>query len=139
VEETLKQISLALRECGEFAQDYGIDIWLEVHGRGTSNLRRIRNIMETTNHESVGVCWNSNLTDVEKGSVKANFALVKDWIRNMHINELYLESYPWRELFILLKESRYRGYTLAEIPNSPEPERLMRYYRALWLELTRNP
>ena len=91
------------------------------------------------NHESVGVCWNSNLTDVEKGSVKANFALVKDWIRNVHINELYLESYPWRELFTLLQESGYRGYTLAEIPSSPEPERLMRYYRALWLELTRNP
>ena len=139
VEKTLKQIGLALLECGEFAKDYGMGVWLEVHGRGTNDPRCIRSIMETANHESVGVCWNSNLADVENGSVKANFTLLKDWIRNVHINELYLESYPWRELFILLKESGYRGYTLAEIPSNPEPERLMRYYRALWLELTRNP
>jgi len=139
VEKTLKQIGLALLECGEFAKDYGMGVWLEVHGRGTNDPRCIRSIMETANHESVGVCWNSNLADVENGSVKANFTLLKDWIRNVHINELYLESYPWRELFTLLKESGYRGYTLAEIPSNPEPERLMRYYRALWLELTRNP
>ena len=25
------------------------------------------------------------------------------------------------------------GYTLAEIPESPDPERVLRYFRALWL------
>jgi len=41
-------------------------------------------------------------------------------------------EYPWQELFRLLREDGYRGYTLAEIAQSPEPERLMGYYKALW-------
>ena len=47
----------------------------------------------------------------------------------MHINELHKAEYPWRELFGLLKAEGYEGYTLAEIPDSPEPERLLRYYQ----------
>ncbi|MCD6469578.1 sugar phosphate isomerase/epimerase [Candidatus Bathyarchaeota archaeon] len=137
VEVTLEQIGLALRECGEFAENYGIEVWLEVHGRGTSDLRYIKRIMEIASHKNVGVCWNSNKTDIVDGSIKETFNLVKDWIRSVHIHELYDESYPWRELFILLKEINYDRYCLAEIPESPEPERLMRYYRALFRELTR--
>jgi len=30
----------------------------------------------------VGVCWNSNPTDVVDGSVKASFELLRPWIRN---------------------------------------------------------
>jgi hypothetical protein len=60
---------------------------------------------------------------------------VKHKIGLVHINELHKAEYPWRELFGLLKDEGYEGYTLAEIPASPEPERLLRYYRALWRAL----
>jgi len=93
--------------------------------------------MEIANHKNVFVCWNSNLTDVdEKGSVKSNFDLVKDKIHLVHINELYREDYPWQELFSLLEEEGYKGFCLAEIPESCEPERLMKYYRALFKAYT---
>lgn len=137
VEVTLRQIGLALRECGEFAENYGIEIWLEVHGRGTSDLKYIKQIMEVASHKNVGVCWNSNETDIINGSIRETFNLVKGWIRSVHIHELYDESYPWRELFTLLKEINYNRYCLAEIPESLEPERLMHYYRALFKELAR--
>lgn len=137
VDRTLEQIGLSLRECGEFAEDYGVEIWLEVHGRGTSDLRLIRRIMEIADHKNVGVCWNSNPTDVIDGSVKETFGLVENWIRSVHICELYDKSYPWRELFSLLKDIGYARYCLAEIPESKEPERLMRYYSALFEELTK--
>jgi len=136
VSKTLEQIGLSLRQCGEYAQDHSVEIWLEVHGEGTSDLRHIKKIMEIADHRNVGVCWNSNPTDVINGSVKETFSLVKDWIRSVHINELW-NDYPWRELFNCLKDIRYDRYCLAEIPESPEPERLMRYYRALFKELTR--
>ena len=42
-------------------------------------------------------------------------------------------TYPWRELFALLPPSSYEGYTLAEIPESTDPERVLRYFKALWL------
>ena len=132
VENTLAQIGLALRECGEFANNLGVQIRLEVHGRETSHPPHIRTIMEIADHENVYVCWNSNPGEVEDGSVKNNFNLVKEWIQLVHINELHRREYPWRELFTLLHASGYKGYTLAEIPESSDPVRLMNYYRALW-------
>ena len=132
---TLEQIGDSLRECGEFAKNLGVQIRLEVHGRQTSHLPHIRTIMEIADHENVSVCWNSNPGEVVDGSVKSNFDLVKDWIRLVHINELHRREYPWRELFSLLKDSSYDGYCLAEIPGSPDPERVMNYYRALWTAL----
>jgi len=137
VAHTLKQIGYSLRECGDYAEDYGVEVWLEVHGKGTSDLRYIKRIMEITDHKNVGVCWNSNETDVINGSIKETFNLVKKWIRSVHIRELYDKTYPWRELFNLLKISGYNRYCLAEIPESREPNRLMRYYRALFEELTK--
>ena len=137
VERTLHQIGHSLRECGEFAKNHDLEIWLEVHGKGTTDLRLIRRIMEIADHGSVGVCWNSNSTDVANRSVKESFSLVEKWIRPVHIRELWDKSYPWRELFTLLEAAGYSRYCLAEIPASPEPERLMHYYHALFEELAR--
>ena len=136
VEQTLDQIGHALRECGEFAEGYPVSLWLEPHGPGTTHPPYIRRIMEVADHPKVGVCWNSNPADVVDGSVREYFTLLQPWIRSVHITELW-NSYPWREFFSLLRQSGYDGYCLTEIPDSPEPERLMRYYAALWRELNR--
>lgn len=133
-EKTLRQIGEALRVCGDLGQRYGVEVWLEVHGRGTQDPPNMRAIMDVADHPAVGVCWNSNPTDVVNGSVKQSFELLKRWIRNCHIVELH-SSYPYRELFALLRAMDYQRFTLAEISESCEPERLMRYYRALWREL----
>ena len=134
-ETTLEQIGNSLRECGEFAKNLGVQIRLEVHGRQTSHLPHVRTIMEIADHDNVSVCWNSNPGEVEDGSVKSNLDLVKDWLGLVHMNELHRQEYPWRELFSLLKKSKYDGYCLAEIPGSSDPERVMNYYRALWTAL----
>ncbi len=132
VETTLEQIGLALRECGQAAADVGVQIRLEVHGRETSNPKHMRTIIDHADHDNVTICWNSNPAEVIDGSVKENFDLLKHKLGLVHINELHRAEYPWRELFSLLKAEGYTGYTLAEIPDSPEPERLLRYYKALW-------
>jgi hypothetical protein len=46
---------------------------------------------------------------------------------------LFHADYPWRRLFQRLSASGYQGYCLAEIPESPDPLRVLRYFRALWL------
>ena len=97
----------------------------------------VRRMMEVADHSSVGICWNSNPEDVEGGSVRNSFDLLKPWLRSVHINELWNNEYPWRELFSLLKNSEYNRYTLAEIDGTSDPLRLMHYYRALWIELGR--
>ncbi|HEX4951201.1 MAG TPA: TIM barrel protein [Blastocatellia bacterium] len=136
-EKTLTQIGKSLRECGEFAQKSGIEIWVEVHGAESQAPWRMRKMMEIADHPQVGICWNSNPPDVENGSVKKSFELLKPWLHNAHINELWKTEYPWRELFSLMKQAQYNRYCLIEIADNPDPLRLMRYYRALWLELCR--
>src|SRR4051794_28456560 len=45
VARTLDQIGRSLATCGSAAADNGIEIWLEVHGRGTEEPANIRTIM----------------------------------------------------------------------------------------------
>jgi sugar phosphate isomerase/epimerase len=133
VEKTLEQIGRSLRELGEFGEGYGVAIRLEVHGPGTSLLPNIRKIMDVANHRQVGVCWNSNPSDLDGEGFDYNFNLVKDKIFSVHMRDLYLEDYPFRRLMTRLNEIGFAGFCLAEIPASADPVRLMKYYRALWL------
>lgn len=133
VEKTLAQIGQSLLELGAFAKDLGQTLRLEVHGSGTSQLPHIRTIMDHARHPNVGVCWNSNQSDLDGAGFDANFDLLKDRIVSVHLRDLYLEEYPWRRLFARLIESGFRGYTMAEIPESPDGARVMRYFRGLWL------
>ena len=133
VETTLEQIGESLRELGEFGAGYGQRIRLEVHGKGTSLLPNIERILDAADHPNVGVCWNCNPTDLADGGFDANFDLVKDKIVEVHMRDLFLEDYPWRRLFERLNGIGYSGFCLAEIPESTDPVRVMKYYRALFL------
>ena len=132
-EKTLEQIGRALRELGEFGDGHGVTIRLEVHGSGTSLLPNIKTIMDVASHKNVGVCWNSNPTDLEGEGFDYNFNLVKDKIIAVHMRDLFLEDYPFRKLLTRLNETGFGGYCLAEIPQSADPVRVMKYHRALWL------
>jgi len=132
-EKTLEQIGKALRECGAFAADHGVKIQLEVHGETTSRLPRIRKILDYgDNHPSVRVCWNSNQTDLLDGGFAANFQLVRNQIGQVHMRDLFLEEYPWRDLLTALTDMRFDGYCFAEIPESADPLRVLRYFRGLF-------
>ena len=135
-ETTIANIGAALRELGEYAKGRGVEIWLEVHGKDTSSPPVCAAIMKATNHPAVGLCWNSNPGDVIDGSVRQSFELLRPWIKSCHINEL-VSGYPYRELFALLRKAGYDRYTLAECQESKEPERFLKYYKALWTELSR--
>jgi sugar phosphate isomerase/epimerase len=135
-EKTIAQIGASLRELGQYGMGKGVEIWMEVHGRETQVPSVSAAIMKAANHPQVGVCWNSNPTDIVGGSIKPSFDLLRPWIKSVHINEL-AGPYPYRELFQLLRASRYDRYTLCEAQESKEPERFLRWYAALWKELAR--
>jgi hypothetical protein len=136
-EVTIQRIGECLRELGDYGAGRGVEMWMEVHGRATQNPPVSAAIMKAAKHPQVGLCWNSNPTDVVKGTVKQSFDLLRPWIKNVHINELANPAYPWRELFTLLRQSNYERYTLMEAQESKEPERFLMWYRALWRELNR--
>jgi sugar phosphate isomerase/epimerase len=144
VEKTLEQIGQALVPCGRAAADAGVEIWVEVHGRGTAHPPHMKAIMEHCGHPKVGLTWNSNPQDVKGGSVAEYFKLLWPWIRSCHINELYKDAagvYPYRELFRLFRAHGYDRATLCEVGRSVPDEaagaEVLRYYKALWTELNR--
>lgn len=135
LDATIERIGAGLHEVGEYGKSKGIEVWMEVHGGTTQEPKNAHAILKAANHPNVGACWNSNPTDVVNGSVKPSFDLLGPYVRSAHINEL-TSNYPWRELFQLLRASGYQRYTLCECAESREPERFLRYYRALWEQLT---
>jgi sugar phosphate isomerase/epimerase len=135
-EKTLEQIGRALAECGAFAKEHGVEIWVEVHGDGTRIPARMRRIMDVCGHPSVGITWNSNDTDVENGSVREAFELLRPFIRCCHITDLQ-SAYPWRELLSLLERSGFDGFALCEHPQSVPPAdgaAWLKEYRRRWEE-----
>lgn len=132
-QKTLEQIGRALKECGDAARDQGVLIQLEVHGEGTSRLPNIRKILDHGgNHPAVKVCWNSNPTDLLDGGFDSNFTLVRNQIGQVHMRDLF-EEYPWRDLIRSLHEIGFQGFCFAEIPESKDPVRVLKYFRATFL------
>jgi sugar phosphate isomerase/epimerase len=131
-ETTLKQIGEALAECAEYAAGLDVQIRLEVHGRDTSDPRRIRRILDFAGHDNALCCWNSNAGEVVDGSIGANFELLADDIALVHMRDLCAGDYPWLDLLRRLRGISYAGFCLAEIPANEDPGRIMDYYRCLW-------
>jgi sugar phosphate isomerase/epimerase len=135
--ETVERIGKALHKCGEFAEGYGQEIRVEVHGRGTQDPKIMRQIFDVADHPSVRLCWNSNPGEVKDGSIAEPFKLLKDTLANViHIHRLY-DPYPYRELFGLLKQIDYGGWCLSESPATEDPIEVMHYYRVLFNEWTK--
>jgi sugar phosphate isomerase/epimerase len=136
---TLEQIGKALKECAGAADANGVEIWVEVHGNGTSHPPHIRTLLDVCAHPRVGACWNSNKQDILNGSVKPYFDLLKSHLKSCHINDLW-SDYPYRELFRLLAEAGYDRFTLCEVgaPIAADSgTAFLKCYRGLWRELCR--
>jgi sugar phosphate isomerase/epimerase len=123
-EKTIEQIGKALNAVGAFGADYGQQIRLEVHGRGTAALPVIAAIMEVADHPNVAVCWNSNAEDLRGDGLAHNFKLVEKRLgATTHVHDLAGDSYPYREFFALLKAADYEGWILEEASDNP-PDRV---------------
>ena len=136
-DKTIEQIGVSLDEIGTFAHDHGRRIRLEVHGPGTSHPPYIAQMLDIADNANVYACWNCNQTDKDdSGSIDAHFEMLKDRIDLVHMHELY-EDYPYEALFRMLRSMHYDGFCLAEIQSSPDPERVLRYYKKLFETLSR--
>jgi len=114
-EKTIAQIGQALNELARFGADLGQEVRLEAHGRKTSALPVMKQIMAVADHPNVGICWNCNRVDTEGEGLEHNFNLVKDRLAaTVHIHALDREDYPYDLFFGLLKEISYRGWLLFE-------------------------
>lgn len=124
-ERTIEQIGHALNELGEFAEGFGQQIRLEVHGQ-CQELPTIKAIMEVADHPSVAVCWNSNPADLEGAGLERNFEMVQKRLgATTHIHVLDSPAYPFQKLLDLYVRIDYEGWWLLEegkIPEDPVAE-----------------
>lgn len=122
-EKTIAQIAGALRELGEFGNDLGQQVRLEIHGQ-LAEPAIIAKVMEACDHANARLCWNCNDPDVETGDgFEANFRLVRQWFGDtLHVHDLDggFRPYPYEQLVKLLLETKYSGWCLLEAPKPRE-------------------
>lgn len=134
-ENILEQMGKSVAEVAIVGNNLGVEVRLEEHGQGTANIPTIKQILDYADNPYVYVIWNSSPSDFAGEGLEAQFNMVKDRIKNIHLRELF-SDYPWRELFSLLSKSGYTGYCDAELSReSCEPIRMMNNFRALFLAL----
>jgi len=117
----VEQIGKALNEVGQFGQDHGQKIRVEVHGSGTSELPVMKAIFDVADHPNVYVCWNSNDEDLKGDGLEANFRLVQSRMGDtVHVRELNEGNYPYAKLMQLFQGIQYQGWILLEARTNPQ-------------------
>jgi len=136
-EKTLEQIGKSLNELGNFANNMGQKIRLEVHGEGTQELPNIKSIMDYVENDGTTVCWNCNDQDLIGGGLEYNFNLVKDRIGDIcHVRELNIGEYPYQQLMSLFVNMDYKGWILLECRTNPEDKvAALKEQRQVWTNM----
>ena len=128
--DCVKYVGDALRELGDYADPLGVDVLLEMHGQ-FNFWKYTLAAVEHAAHPRVDLVYNCDPRDVIAGSIATTYSYVWDRVRHVHMHELD-SGYPYKELFGLLREDGYEGYLSAEINASPDPERVLGLYAALF-------
>ena len=119
-EKTIAQIGASLNEVGSFARDYGQLVRVEVHGNLTQDLSNMKQIFNHVTEPNVRICWNCNDQDLLPPGLEGNFNIVRKWLGDtVHVRELNVGDYPYRQLFNLLAANSYKGWILLEARTEP--------------------
>jgi len=114
-EKTIAQIAESFNTIGKFAQDYGQEIRVEVHGRHTQKPKNMRAIFDQVTESNVKICWNCNNQDMDDPGLEYNFNMLKpDFGSTVHIREMDTEDYPYQQLYDLFTAMDYKGWILLE-------------------------
>ena len=119
-EKTIAQIAASLNECGNFAQDYGQLVRVEVHGNISQEIPNMRAIFEQVTEKNVKMCWNCNDQDLLPPGLEPNFNSVKKWFGDtVHVREFNVGDYPYLQLMNLFTGIKYDGWILLEARTEP--------------------
>ena len=130
-DECVKYVGESLRVLGEFAEPFGVDVLLEMHGQ-FNYWGFARAAVEIAAHPRVAITYNCDPRDVVAGSVAATYSQVRRWVRHVHMHE-FGGVYPYPELCGLLKADGYDGYLSSEVDASEATtESFLRMYAALF-------
>ncbi len=134
VEETIAQVGDALAGLAEYAAERGVQVRFEMHGEFTSPEVCNRIIELAGGGPGITLIYNcNNAHDVdESGSIASGYRAVADNVGHVHMHDLADPDFPYLELVELLTADGYEGWCSAELPDSPDRDRVLQYYVALW-------
>lgn len=119
-EKTIAQIGTSLNTVGTFAQDYGQEIRVEVHGHLTQLPANMKAIFDHVTEPNVKICWNCNDQDLVEPGLEYNFNMLKKWFgATVHVRELNVGDYPYQQLTDLFVAMDYKGWILLEARTNP--------------------
>lgn len=130
-EEVVEYVAESLTTLGEFAEPYGVDVLLEMHGQfnywGFS-----RTAVEIADHPNVALLYNCDPRDLVAGSVASTYSRIRGWVRHVHMHA-FVGPYPYPELFDLLQDDGYEGYCSSEVDQEvPTVEHFLGMYANLF-------
>ncbi len=124
-----------MREVGEFCADHNVDVLLEMHGQ-FYYWEYCLNAVKIADHPNVAINYNSDKRDIVDGSVAETYRHVAEQLRHVHMHNLEDTSFPYKELFQLLKDDGYSNYMSLELGyKGGDSETVMKLYAALYREL----
>ena len=136
--DVIQWVGEGCRELGEFAEDYPVDVGLEMHGDFYYWEYALKAV-QIADHPKVFIIPNCDGREAVDGSIAHSYEPVKGYVRHVHMHELdNPKGFNYKEFFGLLKRDNYQGYMSAEITGSTDPTRVLGLYAALWRELVEN-
>lgn len=133
--QVVQYVGESLRECGKHAEGTGVDVLLEMHGQ-FYYWEYCLGAIKIADHPNVAINYNCDLKDLVDGSVAFTFGKVKDHIRHVHIHQLEDPSFPYKELFGILKEMNYSNFlSLEEGYRGGGEKKVIALYAALYREI----
>ena len=133
---TTAQIGESLAELIPYGRQRGVETVIEMHGQ-YNNFHLALAALNASGIRDAGLIYNSDPNDVIRGTISQVYAMVRDKIKLVHVHDLN-SDFPYRELFRLLYDDGYDGYISAELPASPDPERVLSYFAAMYRLMIEN-
>lgn len=133
--QVIQYVGGSLRECARYAEGKGVDVLLEMHG-DFNYWEYCVETVRAAGHPHVALNYNSDRRDIVDGSLSYTFNKVKDHIRHVHLHSLEDKTFPYKELFALLKGMNYKGFCSLEVEEGDEGARkVIALYGALYREM----
>ena len=133
--QVVQYVGESLRACGQYAEDKGVDVLLEMHGQ-FYYWEYALGAVQVADHPNVALNYNCDMKDLVDGSVAFTFGQVKDYIRHVHMHNLEDPTFPYKELFGILKGISYDGFcSLEEGYRDGGEKKVIALYAALYREM----
>ena len=134
VEQTLEQIGKSLDEVAAFGEGYGVEIRLEIHGRGTSDIPE-----HPQDHGRLQASRLEAVLELQRARTWPARAWppislsVQDRLGTVHIHDLICELSLARAVRRCSRKPNSKaGRCWKKATQTADPVRVMQYYRLVW-------